>query len=105
MLLSVAEGVGGLAGWLWSEPSTSSPRARAHFWASSCSRGSMRKRHCRSVAGSQTLTVGQSRRKDQSVETGPAGPELKQPLRVPRRRAQPSSGAAASSSRSISVSA
>ena len=35
-LQSVVEGTGAVTGWLWAEPSSSSPRSLAHFWASSC---------------------------------------------------------------------
>jgi hypothetical protein len=43
----VAEGSGGLQGWLWTAPSTSSPWLRPQWIARSCSRGSIANRRCR----------------------------------------------------------
>lgn len=101
---SVAEGCGPLLGWLWTEPSSSRPWRRAHFWAWSCSRGSIRKRRSRSLAGSHTLVVGQTCRTDQgSAAADPAAPTSGR--LVPNSRPQPSWGAAAASRRSRSVSA
>lgn len=57
---SVADGTGGELGWLWANPNTAIWCWRAHFWASSCSRGSMAKRRPRSSATGQRLQQGQT---------------------------------------------
>ena len=80
-LQSVVEGTGAVTGWLWAEPSSSSPRSLAHFWASSCSRGSIAKRWLRAPGWGQTLQQGQIRRSCQ--------PSL---CLWPSSKAQPSSG-------------